>query len=548
METIINFLHQGVSHIVPFIVLLGVLIFVHELGHFMVAKFFGVRVETFSLGFGRKILQKKWGDTTYCISIIPFGGYVKMFGDDSSADIPADQQKYSFSHQKVLPRIAIVLAGPTMNALFAIVLFTLITGIGEEVLRPKVGDVFANTQAYEIGFRTDDVISKINNSPIDRWDNLKKAVENNNDKPLTFTVLHDNKELILHGTPKTVVNKNVLVSKAVVGEIDGLSYLNLGSAVGISDRTSPAAQAGLKTDDIITKVDGQELYRWTQLEDILRAAADKKGQVNLEVERGEQKNIPIILPLTPKAPLAGMEPSDLYLSNVLAKSAADVAGIKIGDRLVSINGVKLYRWEDVIKNVQSYKETSAPLKVIYIRNGQKHEADIVPRMISQTDPTGIEQKNYALGIVTGLVYANPDTFIAKESNPVKMLSKGFDDAVHWTVLTAVSFMKLAEGQVSSKSIGGPLMIGKLASDTWKIGISPFLKIMAIISINLFLLNLLPVPVLDGGHLLFFVIELFKGSPLSLRKMEIMQQVGLFLLLALMVFSMFNDIVRFFSAS
>src|SRR5271168_3849275 len=121
MTIISQFLHQGFLYVVPFVVLLGVLIFVHELGHFMVAKFFGVRVETFSLGFCRKILRKKFGDTTYCISIIPFGGYVKMYGDDNQAVIPLDQQKYSFSHQRVLPRIAIVLAGPLMNAFFAVV-------------------------------------------------------------------------------------------------------------------------------------------------------------------------------------------------------------------------------------------------------------------------------------------------------------------------------------------------------------------------------------------------------------------------------------------
>src|SRR4051812_27410926 len=113
-NTLGHFLHQGASFIIPLVVLLGVLIFVHELGHFSVAKFFGVRVETFSLGFGRKILQKKVGDTVYAVSAIPFGGYVKMYGDDPSATIPVEEQKYSFTHQHVIPRIAIVLAGPAM--------------------------------------------------------------------------------------------------------------------------------------------------------------------------------------------------------------------------------------------------------------------------------------------------------------------------------------------------------------------------------------------------------------------------------------------------
>lgn len=549
MDFIVNIFHQGTSVIIPFIVLLGVLIFVHELGHFSVAKFFGVRVEVFSLGFGRKILKRKWGDTTYAISLIPFGGYVKMFGDDMSTDIPPDQRKYSFNHQPVLPRIAVVLAGPFMNALFAALLFVTIAGVGEEVLRSHVGDVYAGTPAYDDGFRTDDLITRVDGKSVDKWDDVKKLIEDNPGKNMTFTVTRNGSSAEIHGTPELVTNKNVLSSKPQVGDIEGLNYLTRASTIGITDPTSPAAVAGLATGDTIRKVDSVEINRWDELEERLTKAAQSGAQlVKLDVERGNgPSTLSVTLPLNPQAPLAGMEPSELYLSSIVPKSAAADAGLQAGDRLISINGKKLEHWEDVVKMVQGYKPSEGPLKIEFRRGTHDLSASIVPRLMTQTDSSGVSQKNYALGIVTGLAYSTPETFIAKESGLAAMLTKGSQEFYHWTKLTALSFVKLAQGKVSSKSIGGPLMIGKLASDTWRIGVSPFLKIMAIISINLFLLNLLPIPVLDGGHLLFFSIEFVKGSPLSFRKIEIMQQVGMLLLLALMVFSMFNDIVRFFSS-
>ncbi|MDZ4677023.1 MAG: RIP metalloprotease RseP [Oligoflexia bacterium] len=548
MDTILNFFSQGTSFILPFIILLGVLIFVHELGHFSVAKFFGVRVEVFSLGFGRKILQKKVGDTVYCISMIPFGGYVKMFGDDFTAPISTEEQKYSFSHKPVLQRIAVVLAGPLMNAFFALFLFIIIAAVGEEVLSARVGDVFPGSAAYQAGFRTDDTLKLVNGTPIDRWDTFKKLIEENHGKQSTIVVNRDGKEFPLQVTPQPITNKNILSSATHVGDIEGLTYLKRASAIGVNNPLSSGSRSGLRTGDIVRKIDGKEISIWSELESAL-IQAEQKSQptVALEIERAGNPKLQITLEIEKGNPLSGLEPSDLYLSSVISKSAAEEAGIQLGDKLISIAGHKLQRWEDVVKIVQGYKETDGALKVEYFRSGKLMSANVTPRLLKQTDNTGVEQQNYALGVVTGLVFATPETFIAKEANPGNMFARGFNDTVHWTKLTVLSFVKLAQGKVSTKSIGGPLMIGKLASDTWRIGVSPFLKIMAIISINLFILNLLPIPVLDGGHLLFYTIEFFKGTPLSFRKIEAMQQVGMFLLLALMVFSMFNDIVRFFAS-
>jgi regulator of sigma E protease len=161
METIFGFLGTGASAILPFIVLLGLLIFVHEMGHFLVAKFFGVRVEVFSLGFGKKILKYKKGDTTYCLSLIPLGGYVKMFGDDPNAPIAPEEQKYSFTHKPVSQRIGVVIAGPLMNFFFAILVLFVVALIGQNGRAPIIGDVIPGTSAYESGFRSGDQILSV---------------------------------------------------------------------------------------------------------------------------------------------------------------------------------------------------------------------------------------------------------------------------------------------------------------------------------------------------------------------------------------------------
>ncbi len=549
MDTIVSLFHQTTSFIIPFIVLLGVLIFVHELGHFSVAKFFGVRVEVFSLGFGRKILQKKYGDTVYCVSMIPFGGYVKMFGDDPSSEVPEDQKKYSFNHQPVLPRVGIVLAGPLMNAFFAFVLFVVISGVGEEFISAKLGDVPEGSSAYSMGFRTGDNIISVGGLQVDKWDTFKKSIEGNGGKSIDVQVQREKDKITIHATPATVANKNILSNELQVGDIEGLSYLSRSSAVGIADPTSVASRAGLRTGDLIRKIGNNEITKWTELVYFLIESANLGANtVNLQVDRAEnQKPLLISLPVVKSNPLGGIESSDLFLSDVKQKSPAKAAGIESGDRLLRINKKVLKRWEDVIKLVQGYDSKQGPLEVEFNRQGKIHVANITPEILSQTDGAGAEVKNYALGVVTGLIFAPPETFVGREYSITSMVTRGLNEAVHWTKLTALSFVKLAQRKVSAKSIGGPLMIGKLASDTWRVGISPFLKIMAIISINLFLLNLLPVPMLDGGHLLFFSIEFVKGSPLSFRKMEVLQQVGMFLLFALMVFSMFNDILRFFTS-
>ena len=172
MEMLLTGIQTGLGWVLPFVLLISLTVFVHEMGHFLVAKYFGVRVEVFSIGVGKKIWKRKWGETEYALSLLPIGGYVKMFGDELGAEIDPAQKQFSFVHKPVLQRIAVVLAGPIMNLFFAILLFVLIAMSGEDQKAPVVGDIADSSPAYAMGLRSGDVILSASN-PTDSIENVK---------------------------------------------------------------------------------------------------------------------------------------------------------------------------------------------------------------------------------------------------------------------------------------------------------------------------------------------------------------------------------------
>ncbi len=559
MDILAHYVQQGVSFIVPLIILLGLLIFVHELGHFLVAKYCGVRVEVFSLGFGKKFFKFKRGDTEYCISLIPFGGYVKMYGDDPTADVPDDMKKVSFLNKTVGQRIAIVLAGPLMNFFFAILLFFAIALIGEKLLSPVVGDINPSSEAYKMGFQTYDEIETVNGTPVYTWNDVKTIIEKNNKNPIEFKISRKGQGLALKGTTTLTENKNVLKSESHVGHIEGLDYTFKGTMIGVF-RPELTKQTGLKTNDIITAIGQEKVTRWVELIDHVNTALEEqKETLSLKIKRSLKNDKTttetIEIPIDPQNKSAndlffslGIGPAELFISKVMEDSAALAAGIEKGDMIWSVNDIRILGWTQLVKTVRSFNpDKIETLNITVYRKGDLKKHNITPKKTSQTDPmSGKEKKAYALGILGTLSSAKPMTFIHRTNNPIIATKEGIIKTLEWTKNICVGFLRLIQNKVSTKSIGGPIMIGQLASETFKIGIVPFLKIMAIISLNLFILNLLPIPVLDGGHLVFFIIEALRGAPLSMRKMEIAQQVGLILLLCLMVLALFNDILRVFS--
>ncbi len=588
MQLISYWLQNGVQTIVPLVVLLGLLIFVHELGHFLVAKYFKVRVEVFSLGFGPKLLKFKRGETVYALSAIPLGGYVKMFGDDPTATIDSDQQAYSFTHKPVNQRIAVVLAGPIMNFLFAILIFSTIAMLGEQALAPKVGDVEAKSTAFAQGFRAGDSIKSVGGEAVTTWDDMQTKLQANGDHTVSVDVVRDDgKAEGLQITPKLGVNKNPLSWDRTIGELEGLSPSSKSSFVGIRDPKSPAGLAGLRAGDHIKKVNGTEVTKWRELLVVVPKAAQSGETIALEIERGllEEKTAehPQTITLSVASTSAkdksgdatlaalGIEYPELYLGGLEKDAPAAKAGLQIGDRLVAIDGKPVLTFEQVASTIRSYGERlpveqrqsngalngltglfrpksdapPAPLNVVISRDGVEKTVALAPNVKKRMNGQGSEERRYEIGINPLIVDAVPATLTLDFKNPLGILGRGLEQTSKWTSLTVLSFVRLFQGEVSPKNVGGFFSIGAMAKKSWEIGLPQFLHVMAIISINLFVLNLLPVPVLDGGHLVFYSIEAIKGAPLSMRKMEIAQQVGLVLLLGLMVFALFNDASRMF---
>ncbi|HDM08919.1 MAG: RIP metalloprotease RseP [Deltaproteobacteria bacterium] len=352
-------------YVVPFILVLGILIFFHELGHFLVAKYFNVKVLKFSLGFGNKLLGKKIGETEYLISSVPLGGYVKLLGEgsDEEQEISPEDEPRAFNNQHVLKRIAIVSAGPAFNLLLALVIFSLFYLIaGYQVMTPEIGQVTENSPASRAGIQKGDTIVAISGNQINSWDEIKAIVQKSSGTPLDVLVRRGDKTIALTVVPEISTTKNIF---------------------------------------------------------------------------GEEVKTPLI----------------------------------------------------------------------------------------------------------GVVAAGK--FKTIELGPADAIVQGLEKTWNVTKLTCLTIVKLFERVVPIKTLGGPILIGQMTGQLAKENLVYLFPFMAVISVNLGILNLLPVPILDGGLILFLLIELVLGRPISIKKRDLAQKVGLILLILLMMVVMYNDITRIF---
>lgn len=547
------------THILPFIILLGILIFVHELGHFLVARYCNVRVEVFSLGFGKKLLSFKHGDTVYCLSLIPLGGYVKMFGEQGSDSIKTEEdKKVSYSHKTPWQRIAIVLAGPLMNLFFAIFVFAFVAQSGEKTRSAIVADVEVGSAAAQMGLKAGDRIVEANFQPIQSYEEFQKKLNEFKGSSMDVLIKEENGlNKRVHLSISAVDNPNLFSTESKIGQVAGLLPFAKSAAVTVIYE-SPAYKAGFRNGDEIVEINSDKIQRFSQLSKyfvdsnkeqvvkVIRSVENKdtsevvKTDVTITVAaQKESKKIKTVKSLE----AFGFDNPELYIDQVMKGSPAERAELQKFDKIVSINSIKITKWEHVAETVKSYDGKEA-LTFVVIRDGTEVVKKITPEVTEINTAFGGIDKRFAVGITSFTTFAEPEYTIVKSASIFHALAKGVARSYDVSVMTIMSFVKLFQGHVSVKNVGGMVSIGKAAKDSFETGAQAFLMTMGILSISLFILNLLPIPVLDGGHLVFYTIELIKGSPLSLRKMEIAQQVGLVLLLGLMILAQYNDIVKF----
>jgi regulator of sigma E protease len=541
--------------VVYFIVLVGVLIFVHESGHFLWAKLFGVRVLTFSLGFGPRVAGFSRGGTDYVIAAIPLGGYVRMLGENPHDQVQREEEPSAFHSQALWKRVVIVFAGPMMNLMFPVALYFVVF-LGTTTLSPAVvGDVFAG-QPAEGKLEPGDRVLSIDGERIDTFYELTRAVAPQAGRTLSFSIERDGQRISLPITPSRKHVERPLDLSEDVGRI-GISLNQPLAILGVQDPAGPAADAGLQTFDWVIAASGKPTRRWT---DFARVLDKNRGSLlPLTVLRparapsplgqllGVSVYTPRVATLTPepgdaKGPArAGLDSSDLYVSYVVKGSAEARAGIQPGDRIVALDDRPIRHFSALLELLEA--ERGAPHKLSVRRQDQLLDLRYtLARQRSVSDYEKTTRERY----VVGLRRFEPTVPYTNVTNPAP-LTYAFAEAFRATSevveLTAVSIVRLLQGRLSMKTLGGPLTIYDAASDAAREGALNYLFLMGFISVNLGLINLMPIPLLDGGHLLFLLLELVSRKPISVRVREYASIVGLTVLILLMVFAFKNDVER-----
>jgi regulator of sigma E protease len=443
--------------VVRFVVVIGILILVHELGHFFVARWTGVGVERFSIGFGPVLLRWRGKETEYVLSAIPMGGYVKMVGEENPLEGgggPVYDSTKAFALKPLWARFLIVFAGPAMNlvlaaAIFAVVLATL----GRAVWPAVVGKVADSSPAAIAGLRTGDTIVAVNGQPVAYWEDFDRALDRSAGRPLELRVRRDGAESTVTVTPRR--------------------------------RSVP--------DPVF-----------------------REPRETWDIGAGPQL-LPMITSVGPRSP-------------------AEKAGLKPGDVVLAVAGQPLYTHEDLLEAIRTRPGQSFTLTVE--RDGKQLTLTVTPEPVKERLPTGEE-------VTVGKIQAGlaPKAVRFEPYGPLTAVWQGTVKTWDMTVLTAKGLWKLVSRQIDLSNIGGPIQIATETTRQANDGLVSVAVFVALISVNLGVLNLLPIPMLDGGHLLFFVIEAVLGRPLSARKREVAQQVGFVLLMVIMFFALYNDLTR-----
>ena len=448
-------------YLLAFIVVLGVLIVVHEFGHYVAARWCGVRVLRFSVGFGHALWQRRFGKdgTEWAIGIFPLGGYVKML-DEREGDVAPEERERAFNRQSVAKRSLIVAAGPAANFVLAILLYWVVFMHGSDELLPILGAPPAASPAAIAGVVNGEQVRAVDGRAVATWNDLRWT----------------------------------LLQKAASQESADLEVINEQREIAV--RRLP-----------------------------LQAAGDE----GWEGDALDRLGIRFFRPNLP--PVVG---------KVMPGSPGEAAGIRSGDTILAVDGADVRNWHDFVLQVRGAAER--PVRIDLSRNGAAVAVDVVPEAISE--------RGKRIGRIGVAVAENHDAsrevrvfvrygFLAAGS---KALAETWDKSVFSLVMLG----KMVTGEVSWRNLSGPVTIADYAGQSARLGVDYYLKFMALISISLGVLNLLPIPVLDGGHLMYHMIEVVRRRPLSERAMEIAQQIGLSILFVVMAFAFFNDMNRLFS--
>jgi len=550
-----------------FVLLVSSLIFIHESGHFAFAKIFGVKVLTFSIGFGPRIVRIRGKETEYCVGLLPFGGFVKMLEESKRTEpILPEERGRTFEAQALWKRVVIVLAGPAMNLLFPIALYTSVALDENEFLPPTVGVVDPGKPA-DGKLEPGDQIESIDGDPVSSFPEVQRRIARSAGKRLQLGVQRDGKTIDVAVTPADEAEVRELDIVEHTGRI-GFDPHFPAAVIGIARHDAPAS-AGLRTFDLVTAVGGKRIERYVDLVDALSHNRGDQVVVSylrpVDVPRalGGLCELAVLEPgaatLTPlpRAPGAsppaderareadvlertGIESADMYVAFVPEASSEWRAGLRPGDRVTTLDGAPQRLWRTMEDEIVAGADKMHELQ--WTRDGTPMRGFFQLRKEQWDDEFGQHYERYVFRTDHWLPAA-PDRLVPNPHPLAYAIRHGVEETASVVKFISVGLLRLAQGRVSLSSVSGPITIYDIAGQAGAKGTTYFVRAMALISVNLGLINLLPIPVLDGGHLLFFLFEAARRRPLPLRIREVASLVGMVMLVLLMLVAFKNDVER-----
>ncbi len=540
------------SHpVIAVAVLLGLLVFVHELGHYLAGKWSGIAIETFSIGFGPKIIAFTRGETNYRLSLIPLGGYVKFYGSSPSEDVPEALRGREFYKAPAGKRALTIAAGPIANFLLAFVVYYALGIKGIHFPPAYVGDILPDSPAEKAGLMTGDRVLKIGNDPIKNWYDLETSLSRLPGKEVEVVIERNQQEKTVRLTPAAKDAVDILGRTKKVGRA-GVALATAPAVLTLFPEDGYLGKLGVKTGDKVASL--KFLSQTVNLKGYRQWIDEMTNLVHLNVAKVEMqlsdRVVSVDLTTFEKEKnslsgpdlekILGVRSSQLTLDS---QSEISLSEIQRGDVLVDFDRVPVRHIFELSEALTKNKKPEIEIGIL--RHDVLQYLNLKLQPVDVQKPQGVE-----------VVYTFKAKFIAESVEPEYLIEK-------YNVLTALGFSaretvkqiggiaytlgQLFAGQMPLKSLGGPILIAKVASDSVKAGLQAFMVSAALISINLGVVNLVPIPALDGGQLIMLLYEKLRRRAVSEKFLENYQKIGFALILSLVFIAMYNDVSRFWKA-